>query len=67
MSSSALSEWMIVRSFMNLVQLRANPNESGFPKGYYLFHHIYKRNLYGNNYSNIARLLQSYLHCPYRV
>ena len=31
MNTSALREWMIVRSFMSLVQLRANPSESAFP------------------------------------
>ena len=29
MNTSALSEWMIVRSFMSLVQLRENPNANG--------------------------------------
>ena len=38
MSTSALSEWMIVRSFMSLVQLRENPNENAFlPDIYWKF------------------------------
>ncbi len=36
MNTSALSEWMIVRSFMSLVQLRENPNENAFLTDIYL-------------------------------
>ena len=43
MNTSALSEWMIVRSFMSLVQLRANPNESGFQTGIlFIFYILYQ-------------------------
>lgn len=36
MNTSALSEWMIVRSFMSLVQLRENPNENAILPDIYL-------------------------------